>query len=64
MTWIDAGERRPARLEYQADPRHYEVLFLQLGIPRGSRGVVIPFEKVLVTPNMLEAVGADKAALF
>ena len=54
LRWIDQGEPGGERIEYEADPRHREVLLLQLGRNDQSRGVVTPFEKVALTPDRLE----------
>ena len=40
------------RIEYEADPRHREVLSLQLGLADGkTRSVTSPFEKIKITPD-------------
>ena len=52
LRWVPHGDNGPERIEYEADPRHREVLSLQLGLADGkTRSVTSPFEKIKITPD-------------
>ena len=53
LRWRDPTLDSPTALEYQADPRHVELIVAQLGLKGGSRVVSTPSVKVPVSPDMM-----------
>ena len=65
LTWVHHSDNGPERIEYEADPRHREVLSLQLGLADGkTRSVTSPFEKIKITPDTERELQESEAAVF
>ena len=59
-SWTVGGER----LEFEADPRHVQILQAQLGLRPGSRGIGTPGLSEAVTDISEQALDDEQAALF
>ena len=65
LRWVPHSENGPERIEYEADPRHREVLSLQLGLADGkTRSVTSPFEKIKITPDTERELQESEATVF
>ena len=58
--WTPGGER----LEYEADPRHVQILQAQLGLRPGSRGISTPGLSEAVTTSSEQALDEVQATLY
>ena len=65
LRWVPPSDNGPERIEYEADPRHREVLSLQLGLADGkTRSVTSPFEKIKITPDTERELQESEATIF
>ena len=65
LRWVPHSDNGPERIEYEADPRHREVLSLQLGLADGkTRSVTSPFEKIKITPDTERELQENEATVF
>ena len=65
LRWVPHSDNGPERIEYEADPRHREVLSLQLGLADGeTRSVTSPFEKIKITPDTERELQESEATVF
>ena len=64
LRWCDPTMDGPTSLEYQADPRHVELIVAQLGLKSGSRVVTTPAVKMPVTPDMVLLIPEAMISLF
>ena len=65
LRWVPHSDNGPERIEYEADPRHREVLSLQRGLADGkTRSVTSPFEKIKITPDTERELQESEATVF
>ena len=65
LRWVLHSDTGPERIEYEADPRHREVLSLQLGLADGkTRSVTSPFEKIKIAPDTERELQESEATVF
>ena len=65
LRWVPHSDNKPERIEYEADPRHREVLSLQLGLADGkTRSVTSLFEKIKITPDTERELQESEVAVF
>jgi hypothetical protein len=64
LRWRAQDHNQRERIEYQADPRHAEMLLLQLQLNGQGRGITTPGVKVEPTDANMKKLDEDEGALY